>query len=99
MVYIIVCWPEQVAADEMDFAYADEFVRALDSATTAGAGAASHRKHQHPCRGEVLTLTPAFSPFLAPLLSQYWSRFAVCTESNRAPDVRVSAVIYRRVGT
>ena len=49
----------------MDFAYADEFVRALDSSNTPGA-VTSSRKHQHPCRGEVLPPTPAFQPSLLP---------------------------------
>jgi hypothetical protein len=68
--YIYVAADEmlQVAADEMDFAYADEFVRALDSSNTPGA-LTSSRKHQHPCRGEVLPPTPAFQPSLLPAAS------------------------------
>lgn len=36
-----------VAADEMDFGYVDEFVKALDNSSDTAA------PHEHPCRGEV----------------------------------------------
>lgn len=76
----------------MDFAYADEFVRALDSSNTSGA-VTSSRKHQHPCRGEVLPPTPAFQPSLLPCCRNTPVKLQSVPESNRAPGARVSAVI------